>query len=124
MILDTPRISSRIQSWRKYLFEEADCFMLCIGCNRLDHFEEIEYAMDGIREIRPETPIFLVLTMIDLAKHYDNLPVTVEDLEIKREEYGFQGVVATSAIEFMDNNVQKAFDMVLSEAYMYKYGRE
>ena len=69
-------------------------------------------------------PIFLVLTKIDRAKNWNYVPVTVEDLEIKREEYGLQGVVATSAKEFEDDNVQKAFNMVTSEAYKYKFGQE
>ena len=74
--------------------------MLCVACDDKESFESIEKWKSELRAIAPGVPILLVQTRIDRAKNMDLVPVTTEDLEIKCEEEGLQGVLETSATEY------------------------
>ena len=60
------------------------------------------------------------MTKSDLAEALDD-PVTIEDVDEKKEELSLQLSAATSSKEWEDFNVHKAFTRTLTFAYKYKY---
>ena len=74
--------------------------MLCVACDDRESFESIEKWKKELRAIAPDVPILLVQTKIDRARFIECVPVTTEDLEIKSDEEGLQGVLETSATDY------------------------
>ena len=60
------------------------------------------------------------MTKSDLAEALDD-PVTLDDVDSKKDELSLQLSAATSSKEWEDFNVHKAFTRTLTFAYKYKY---
>ena len=94
--------------------------MLCVAANMRTSLERIVVWQAEIMAVEKEKPIYLILTKSDLSELVEN-PVLYEEIKAKKTEYGLSGNFKTSAKEWEDFNVHKAFTGVLYGAYQFKY---
>ena len=100
-----------------YDFKSADAFIICIAANNRHSLQNIEKWTNMIDTLSSKAPLFLVLTKSDLKG-----AVTLEQLrDIRNRDSRFQGAYKTSAKEWMDFNVHKAFNKVLQSTLSIKY---
>lgn len=108
---------------RKVQYKDADCFMICVGCNQESSLESVARWKAEIQEIEPEKPIALILTKSDLAEFIDDA-VTFTTIKEKRKDQNLTIAAETSSKVWEDFNVHKAFNKTLTAAYAFKYELE
>ena len=105
---------------RQVCYNRTDCFMLCVAVNARTSFENLIRWKTEIRQVCPDTPIILIGTKSDLRGSVEN-PVTLNELQAKAREMGFQACCETSSKEWQDHNVNKAFQKAIRTGYLNKY---
>ena len=105
---------------RSISYHNADVFMLCVPLNQHELLEGVDGWVKEIRQVSPDAPIILVGTKSDL-REYASSPITLDELRALQTQLGLQGVCETSAKEFSDNNVQKAFNKALTAGMYFAY---
>ena len=73
---------------RTLVYDNADCFMLCVAADNRASFERINYFKNEIKLKCPNVPILLVATKYDLREECEN-PVRKDELEEEKIRHGF-----------------------------------
>ena len=95
--------------------------MICVSVNSIVSLESVEKWKTEIQEIEPSKPIALILTKSDLLETEIENPVTKEMIMKKKCEESLQLFAVTSACEWEDFNVHKAFNRAFVAGYQFKY---
>ena len=73
---------------RTLVYDNADCFMLCVAANNRSSFERINHFKTEIKLKCPNVPILLVATKFDMREGCDD-PVGKDELEDEKVRHGF-----------------------------------
>ena len=93
--------------------------MICVALNNRTSLENVMKWRTEIRQVCPDAPIILVGTKADLRGNLET--VTGQDLKQKSEDMGLQASCETSAKDWQDHNVNKAFLKAIRTGFYFKY---
>ena len=116
-----------LQLDRQLKYSKADGFMICSAANAVQTLESVGTRWVQEISVVQTAPMLLILTKKDLIPFLEEAEtehITEQMVTDKAREMNFTGHSFTSAKEWQDFNVHKAFDDAIEAAYYQKYGED
>ena len=111
-----------IASNRKVVYKEADLFLLCCNAVHRSSLDNIPKWKAEIREVELKVPIVLLATKKDLRGIRPEDAVTSQEFKAAKKANALMGMFETTAKEWQDRNVHKAFEKSIKVALDFAYG--